>query len=930
MKNFTKQITNKTLFKPTRWILLALMLLLGTSGAWAAQYIYLKTGVWNVDGARFAAYFYGNGQKWVDMISTNSDGIYYAEIPSGYANVIFVRMNGSTSVNNWDNKWNQTNDLTVPGSTSDSRQYDISGWGTDKSTGSWVTFTVGFRSTTSSHDFGDVEVNTPNASEKNIETNHKGTAFTISNVKESGDNANEFTPTVSGTALNVKYKPTTSGSKTITYTITDAYGIKHTITVTGNGVCPSIEGTNSKLTGFNYVECDKVYVQHSDNGKKSPSNKYLVVRYEGQLPNEPAVPQNGTQYKLNDVLDDGGIVVGVGNSNQTETTIPNSESVYTFALYEYTPSPCLEYSELTTDRYKTTERRTPTVTTADAVNVSEANATLGGKYTATGACLAILDCGIQWTRTVGDKISNSTVSFGVSATFSKQITFTQSGTYYYRAYAKNNCADGSACQYGYGEEKSVTISVCTPPAIQTTSAVYNASTGNIDIAYSITETGGATVHYGVQCRTENEAWPTENLTDANFIKIGTATENKTGTYSLADKAPGVYYVRTYANNGCPSYAYNVGMVYGDEIKVEVPKKDQPTLTLAGVDATYCTLPVKAIELSVKGGAGEGTVTYSIVNEGTTATATINGNQLSITKGGTLKLKATKAADNNYNQAESEVVTVTIYEDIVAGSLTASAKEVCEGAAVTLTLTGNTEGTKITWTASDCDSPAESVANDATQFIANVSKQTCYMVEVSREDAGCPVKIAQTNSVQINTDAPSAISLSATGDAACLGTPVTLTDKVTAATGDVTWYSDEACTDAVVNPESITVNGDATYYAKAQNGVCPATEAVAYSITAKGATISRTPAGDIHPYEVTTFTASKEATWELTANPAKGDELSADDPTFSGKTTAYITKAAGLITTFKGKDAEGYEIKATAEDCETTLQFDVVADPDNCK
>ena len=39
MKNFTKQITNKTLFKPTRWLLMALMLLLGTSSAWAAVYV---------------------------------------------------------------------------------------------------------------------------------------------------------------------------------------------------------------------------------------------------------------------------------------------------------------------------------------------------------------------------------------------------------------------------------------------------------------------------------------------------------------------------------------------------------------------------------------------------------------------------------------------------------------------------------------------------------------------------------------------------------------------------------------------------------------------------------------------------------------------------------------------------------------------------
>ena len=35
MKNFTKQILNKTLFKPTRWLLIALMFLLGTSGALA-------------------------------------------------------------------------------------------------------------------------------------------------------------------------------------------------------------------------------------------------------------------------------------------------------------------------------------------------------------------------------------------------------------------------------------------------------------------------------------------------------------------------------------------------------------------------------------------------------------------------------------------------------------------------------------------------------------------------------------------------------------------------------------------------------------------------------------------------------------------------------------------------------------------------------
>ena len=45
MKNFTKQFANKALFKPTRWLLVALMFLLGTSGAWAATVTFTSDDV---------------------------------------------------------------------------------------------------------------------------------------------------------------------------------------------------------------------------------------------------------------------------------------------------------------------------------------------------------------------------------------------------------------------------------------------------------------------------------------------------------------------------------------------------------------------------------------------------------------------------------------------------------------------------------------------------------------------------------------------------------------------------------------------------------------------------------------------------------------------------------------------------------------------
>ena len=68
---------------------------------------------WKTDNARFAAYFYGNGEKWVSMTDSDKDGIYEVAKQNGYSNLIFCRMNPSTTDNNWDNKWNQTGNLTV-------------------------------------------------------------------------------------------------------------------------------------------------------------------------------------------------------------------------------------------------------------------------------------------------------------------------------------------------------------------------------------------------------------------------------------------------------------------------------------------------------------------------------------------------------------------------------------------------------------------------------------------------------------------------------------------------------------------------------------------------------------------------------------------------------------------------------------------------
>ena len=117
--------------KTTRKLLLALVLVMSilmtlavavipasaaSTDSNGKTYIYADVSFWDPSSARFAAYFFNNSTNqntWVNM-TKHSGNIYKAEIPAGnWVGVIFCRMNKSTTANNWNNKWNQTGDLTV-------------------------------------------------------------------------------------------------------------------------------------------------------------------------------------------------------------------------------------------------------------------------------------------------------------------------------------------------------------------------------------------------------------------------------------------------------------------------------------------------------------------------------------------------------------------------------------------------------------------------------------------------------------------------------------------------------------------------------------------------------------------------------------------------------------------------------------------------
>ena len=86
------------------------------NAAEVGQTLYLKPNAnWLQADARFAIYYWdANGSAWTDMADTDGDGYYEGSIPTGISNIIFCRMNPGVTANSWDNKWNQTGDLTVP------------------------------------------------------------------------------------------------------------------------------------------------------------------------------------------------------------------------------------------------------------------------------------------------------------------------------------------------------------------------------------------------------------------------------------------------------------------------------------------------------------------------------------------------------------------------------------------------------------------------------------------------------------------------------------------------------------------------------------------------------------------------------------------------------------------------------------------------
>lgn len=93
--------------------------------------VYLTPGCWDVDGAWFGIWSWGNKDA---MTAMTKEGDYYKVIvPEGNTNILFIRLNPAGTLD-WSSVWNQTVDLVVP-ATFGNNVYTITGWNANE--GAW-------------------------------------------------------------------------------------------------------------------------------------------------------------------------------------------------------------------------------------------------------------------------------------------------------------------------------------------------------------------------------------------------------------------------------------------------------------------------------------------------------------------------------------------------------------------------------------------------------------------------------------------------------------------------------------------------------------------------------------------------------------------------------------------------------------------------
>jgi uncharacterized protein (TIGR02145 family) len=473
----------------------------------------------------------------------------------------------------------------------------------------------------------------------------------------------------------------------------------------------------------------------------------------------------------------------------------------------------------------------PTLTTANATNVTVNSLTSGGNITSNGGA-EVTARGVCYGTSANPDISGShTSDSNVSGNFVSNVAGLIPNTLYHiRAYATNSA--GTA----YGNEVlGTTIAIILPSlttAVVTSIALTTAASGG-----TITSDGNDAVTARGVCWATSTSPTLTNSKTTDGTGTGTFTSNLTGLDPST-----IYYVRAYATN-------SVGTAYGNEISFTTSAGAVPTLTTAAISSITSTSAVSGGNITADGGtsvtargicwaiaSGPTIANFKTING--TGTGAFTSNITGLASGTTYYVRA--YATNNAGTAygnelsftatsiqlpsltTSAITLITATSAVSGGNVTAdggaavNAKGVCWSTATSPTIAGSktNDGTGTgTFT-----SNITGLANGTTYYVrayATNSKGTSYGNELSFVAATASIPTIATTSV-------TSISLTS----AVSGGNITSDGGGTVTSSGICWSTttnptiiDSRTTDGTATGSFVSnltglVSGGTTYYVRA--------------------------------------------------------------------------------------------------------------------
>ena len=214
--------------------------------------------------------------------------------------------------------------------------------------------------------------------------------------------------------------------------------------------------------------------------------------------------------------------------------------------------------------------------------------------------------------------------------------------------------------------------------------------------------------------------------DAGALTYTKGAESKTGSVTVTSWAVDTTGKVTYTlSGGAAGDTVTLPVTIGSDnyadatVNVVITltaKDDQATLTLTGGTTVVYG---QTLQLGTSGGSGTGAVTYAVTNGTGEATIDATG-KLTPVKVGTVKVKATKAEDANYNAITSAEVEITITRATPTGApkytaITTSGKTLADAGLTTAGSTLNPNAGTLVWVDN-----ADNVLLDTTAVAANTT------------------------------------------------------------------------------------------------------------------------------------------------------------------------------------------------------------------